>query len=72
MNQANINTQTEKYKIGDLVKILFQGERDIFGLIVSIYKKKELATANKRNTTMLKIMTHKGIKTFPIFWCELV
>ena len=73
MNQANIDSLTEKIKVGDLVKILFQGE-PTFGLVVKISSGQSMynESSSRRSMTFLTLMTKVGLRKYPIFWCEPV
>lgn len=73
MNQENINSLTEKIKVGDLVEVLFQ-ESPTYALVIA----KHLGHGNhdylakKRGMTFVTVSMKSGIRKFPIFWCEVI
>ena len=73
MNQANIDSLTERIKIGDLVQLLYQSG-PVFGLVVDITKgtEQKIRGKKKRTMTFVTLTTSTGMKKYPIFWCEPV
>tara|TARA_Y100001970_G_C13835724_1_gene651998 strand:- start:272 stop:496 length:225 start_codon:yes stop_codon:yes gene_type:complete len=73
MNQENIDSLTEKIKVGDLVEVLFQ-DSPTFGLVVAISKGPEHHKGNrkKRAMTFLTMSTSNGLRKYPIFWCKTI
>ena len=73
MNQENINSLTEKIKVGDLVEVLFQ-ESPTYALVVAKHlgHGKHDHLAKKRAMTFVTVSMKSGIRKFPIFWCEVI
>ncbi len=73
MNQENINTLTEKIKVGDLVEVLYQ-DTPTFGLVTAITlgHGPHDHLAKKRGMTFVTLVMKKGLRKFPIFWCKVI
>ena len=73
MNQENINSLTEKIKVGDLVEVLFQ-EGPTFGLVVALTlgHGHHDHLAKKRGMTFVTLSTKSGLRKYPIFWCKTI
>ena len=73
MNQENINSLTEKIKVGDLVEVLYQ-DTPTFGLVTAITLGNSPYDhlAKKRGMTFVTLSTKQGIRKYPIFWCKVL